>query len=35
MDQWSKGRVCLVGDACYCSSLLSGQGYTPAMVGAA
>ncbi|MEO7049471.1 MAG: ADP-ribosylation factor-like protein, partial [Ferruginibacter sp.] len=34
IDQWSKGRVSLVGDACYCPSLLSGKGSTLAMVGA-
>ncbi len=34
MDQWSKGRVSLVGDACDCPSLLSGKGSTLAMVGA-
>jgi 2-polyprenyl-6-methoxyphenol hydroxylase-like FAD-dependent oxidoreductase len=34
MTQWSKGRVTLVGDACDCPSLLSGQGSTLAMVGA-
>jgi 2-polyprenyl-6-methoxyphenol hydroxylase-like FAD-dependent oxidoreductase len=34
MSQWSKGRVTLVGDACDCPSLLSGQGSTLAMVGA-
>lgn len=34
MDNWSKGRVTLVGDACDCPSLLSGQGSTLAMVGA-
>ena len=34
MDSWSKGRVSLVGDACDCPSLLSGQGSTLAMVGA-
>jgi 2-polyprenyl-6-methoxyphenol hydroxylase-like FAD-dependent oxidoreductase len=34
MDKWSKGRVTLVGDACDCPSLLSGQGSTLAMVGA-
>jgi 2-polyprenyl-6-methoxyphenol hydroxylase-like FAD-dependent oxidoreductase len=34
MNQWSKQRVTLVGDACYCPSLLSGQGSTLAMVGA-
>lgn len=33
MDYWSKDRVTLVGDACYCPSLLSGQGSTLAMVG--
>jgi 2-polyprenyl-6-methoxyphenol hydroxylase-like FAD-dependent oxidoreductase len=34
MENWSKGRVTLVGDACYCPSLLSGKGSTLAMVGA-
>ncbi|AYD47536.1 FAD-dependent monooxygenase [Arachidicoccus soli] len=34
MEQWSKGRVTLVGDACDCPSLLSGQGSTLAMVAA-
>lgn len=34
MDNWSEGRVTLVGDACYCPSLLSGKGSTLAMVGA-
>jgi 2-polyprenyl-6-methoxyphenol hydroxylase-like FAD-dependent oxidoreductase len=34
MDNWSKDRVSLVGDACDCPSLLSGQGSTLAMVGA-
>lgn len=34
MDSWSKKRVTLVGDACCCPSLLSGQGSTLAMVGA-
>ncbi len=34
MKEWSKGRVTLVGDACACPSLLSGQGSTLAMVGA-
>lgn len=34
MDRWSEGRVTLVGDACDCPSLLSGQGSTLAMVGA-
>jgi len=34
MDNWSKGRTTLVGDACDCPSLLSGKGSTLAMVGA-
>lgn len=34
MENWSKGRVALVGDACYCPSLLSGKGSTLAIVGA-
>lgn len=34
MENWSKGRVSLVGDACDCPSLLSGKGSTLAMVGA-
>lgn len=34
MENWSKGRVVLVGDAGYCPSLLSGKGSTLAMVGA-
>jgi len=34
MAHWSKGRVALVGDACYCPSLLSGKGSTLAIVGA-
>lgn len=34
MSHWSKDRVTLVGDACECPSLLSGQGSTLAMVGA-
>jgi 2-polyprenyl-6-methoxyphenol hydroxylase-like FAD-dependent oxidoreductase len=34
MDHLSKGRVTLVGDACDCPSLLSGQGSTLAMVAA-
>jgi 2-polyprenyl-6-methoxyphenol hydroxylase-like FAD-dependent oxidoreductase len=34
IEHWWKGRVALVGDACYCPSLLSGQGSTLAMVGA-
>ncbi len=34
IEKWSKGRVSLVGDACYCPSLLSGKGSTLAMTGA-
>ena len=34
MDNWSKGRTTLVGDAADCPSLLSGKGSTLAMVGA-
>ena len=34
MNRWSKDRVTLVGDACDCPSLLSGQGSTLAIVGA-
>lgn len=34
MSSWSKDRITLVGDACDCPSLLSGQGSTLAMVGA-
>jgi 2-polyprenyl-6-methoxyphenol hydroxylase-like FAD-dependent oxidoreductase len=34
MNHWSKDRVTLVGDACDCPSLLSGQGSTLAMIGA-
>lgn len=34
MENWSNGRISLVGDACYCPSLLSGKGSTLAMVGA-
>lgn len=34
MENWFKGRVSLVGDACYCPSLLSGKGSTLAIVGA-
>lgn len=34
MNEWSKDRVTLVGDACDCPSLLSGQGSTLAMAGA-
>jgi 2-polyprenyl-6-methoxyphenol hydroxylase-like FAD-dependent oxidoreductase len=32
MDRWAKGRVCLVGDAAACVSLLAGQGSALAMV---
>lgn len=34
MDNWTKGRVALVGDAGYCPSPLSGQGNNLAFVGA-
>lgn len=34
MDSWSRGRVALVGDACFCPSLLAGQGSALAMAGA-
>lgn len=34
MDNWSAGRVTLVGDAGYCPSPLSGQGTSLALVGA-
>jgi hypothetical protein len=34
MDSWSRGRVALVGDACFAPSLLSGQGSSFAMAGA-
>ncbi|MCJ1399721.1 hypothetical protein MMC11_002923 [Xylographa trunciseda] len=34
MEQWSKGRVTLLGDAGYCASPLSGMGTTLAMNGA-
>jgi hypothetical protein len=34
MPHWHKGRVALVGDACYCPTLLSGQGASLAMGGA-
>lgn len=32
--RWSNGRVALVGDACFCPSLLAGQGAAFAMAGA-
>ncbi|MFG2530101.1 FAD-dependent monooxygenase [Streptomyces sp. NPDC048516] len=34
MDNWSRGRVALLGDAGYCPSPLSGQGTSLALVGA-
>jgi 2-polyprenyl-6-methoxyphenol hydroxylase-like FAD-dependent oxidoreductase len=34
MENWTKGRITLVGDACDCPSLLSGKGSTLAIVGA-
>ncbi|GAB2549812.1 FAD-dependent monooxygenase [Nocardia heshunensis] len=34
LDQWSSGRVALLGDAAYCPSPLSGQGTSMALVGA-
>ncbi|MEO8883408.1 MAG: FAD-dependent monooxygenase [Devosia sp.] len=34
LDQWSKGRVALLGDAAYCASPLSGMGTGMAVVGA-
>src|SRR6266513_3014863 len=34
MERWSHGRVVLLGDACYCPALLSGQASTLAMMGA-
>jgi 2-polyprenyl-6-methoxyphenol hydroxylase-like FAD-dependent oxidoreductase len=34
MPRWSKGRVVLVGDACYAVSLIAGQGASLAMAGA-
>ena len=34
MENWSSERITLIGDACYCPSLLSGKGSTLAMVGA-
>lgn len=34
MDQWTNGRVALIGDAGYCASPLSGQGTSLALVGA-
>jgi 2-polyprenyl-6-methoxyphenol hydroxylase-like FAD-dependent oxidoreductase len=34
MERWSDRRVALVGDACFCPSLLAGQGSALAMAGA-
>ena len=34
MDEWSQGRVGLVGDAAFCPSLLAGQGAAIAMIAA-
>ncbi len=34
MPHWFKGRICLVGDAGYCPSPLTGQGTSLALVGA-
>ena len=34
MDRWSDRRVVLLGDACFCPSLLAGQGSALAMAGA-
>ncbi len=34
MDAWSQGRVALIGDACFCPSLLAGQGAALAMTAA-
>jgi 2-polyprenyl-6-methoxyphenol hydroxylase-like FAD-dependent oxidoreductase len=34
MENWSKGRVSLVGDACQCVSLIAGTGSALAMAGA-
>ncbi|KAM3481527.1 hypothetical protein MY8738_004466 [Beauveria namnaoensis] len=34
MDQWSRGRVVLIGDAGYCASPMSGMGTTLAFTGA-
>jgi 2-polyprenyl-6-methoxyphenol hydroxylase-like FAD-dependent oxidoreductase len=34
MDQWSQGRVALVGDAAYCASPSSGMGTSLALIGA-
>lgn len=34
MEHWYNGRVALLGDACFCPSLLAGQGSSFAMAGA-
>lgn len=34
LDEWHKGRVALVGDACQCLTLLAGQGASMGMAGA-
>lgn len=34
MDNWSRGRVALIGDAAFCVSLLAGQGSALAMISA-
>jgi 2-polyprenyl-6-methoxyphenol hydroxylase-like FAD-dependent oxidoreductase len=34
VDTWSRGRVALTGDACFCPSLLAGQGAALAMAAA-
>ncbi len=34
MQAWTRGRIVLVGDACWCGSLLAGQGASLAMAGA-
>jgi 2-polyprenyl-6-methoxyphenol hydroxylase-like FAD-dependent oxidoreductase len=34
LDRWSRGRLALVGDACYCPTPLTGLGTSLALVGA-